>query len=191
MCTGVFGKRDVGRIEREFLDVLDFELSITEDDIMAHHDSIMALVFPAHRRSHGITNVPLPQLNFPSGSPSSTEASFSPRTPTDAITITLDSHPKAEHHRSHHEAYPVVSVPAPAHVSQSRHEKRQSHSSSTFRILRSIPFSRPFSHFTSSSSSSASSSSSESEAPQQVSAQQARCQLIPPFAAQPTTQVYA
>ncbi|KAG9226482.1 hypothetical protein CCMSSC00406_0005851 [Pleurotus cornucopiae] len=43
LCTGVFGKRDVGRIEREFLDVLDFELAITEDDILAHYDDIAAI----------------------------------------------------------------------------------------------------------------------------------------------------
>ncbi|KAL0946401.1 hypothetical protein HGRIS_012627 [Hohenbuehelia grisea] len=42
LCTGVFGKRDVGRIEREFLDVLDFELGITEDDILVHYDGISA-----------------------------------------------------------------------------------------------------------------------------------------------------
>ncbi|KAJ7303556.1 Hsp70 protein-domain-containing protein [Mycena albidolilacea] len=30
LCTGVFEKRDVGRIEREFLDVLDWELGVGE-----------------------------------------------------------------------------------------------------------------------------------------------------------------
>ncbi|KAH9079296.1 hypothetical protein EDB83DRAFT_2341837 [Lactarius deliciosus] len=183
VCTG-----------REFLDVLDFELSITEDDLMAHHDSIMSLVQPTHRHSHGISSPPLPHLAHSSGSPSSTEASLSPRTPTDERPMAVDPHSKAErhHHRSRqvdHEVYPVP--PVPAHVSQPRHEKRQSHSSSTFRILRSLPFPRSFSHLTSSSSSSAS-SSSESQAPQQSTAQQqGRCQLLPPFAAQPSTQVYA
>ncbi|KII88189.1 hypothetical protein PLICRDRAFT_41329 [Plicaturopsis crispa FD-325 SS-3] len=54
LCTGVFGKRDVGRIEREFLDVLDFELGITEADVLSHHDSLSALTMHAHahRRSH-------------------------------------------------------------------------------------------------------------------------------------------
>lgn len=42
LCTGVFGKRDIGRIEREFLDVLDFELSISERDILAHYEPVMA-----------------------------------------------------------------------------------------------------------------------------------------------------
>ncbi|KAG2103941.1 hypothetical protein BD769DRAFT_1505786 [Suillus cothurnatus] len=48
LCTGVFGKRDVGRIEREFLDVLDFDLSITEDDILSHHDSLSSVALPSH-----------------------------------------------------------------------------------------------------------------------------------------------
>jgi hypothetical protein len=40
LCTGVFGKRDVGRIEREYLDVLNFELKITEDDLLSHHEGL-------------------------------------------------------------------------------------------------------------------------------------------------------
>ena len=43
MCTGVFGKRDVGRIEREFLQVLNWDLSVSEDDILSHHHSIHSL----------------------------------------------------------------------------------------------------------------------------------------------------
>ncbi|KAI0053947.1 hypothetical protein FA95DRAFT_1467459, partial [Auriscalpium vulgare] len=90
VCTGVFGKRDIGRIEREFLDVLDFELSISEADIMAHHDAIMSLVSPAHRHAHGVPHPTLPSLDYSSSSSasspthsssSSTAASFSPRTP--------------------------------------------------------------------------------------------------------------
>ncbi|EJD02161.1 uncharacterized protein FOMMEDRAFT_87447, partial [Fomitiporia mediterranea MF3/22] len=33
LCTGVFGRRDIQRIEREFLEVLDWELGITEADL--------------------------------------------------------------------------------------------------------------------------------------------------------------
>ncbi|TEB39596.1 hypothetical protein FA13DRAFT_1596997, partial [Coprinellus micaceus] len=33
LCTGVFGKRDVGRIEREFLAVLDWELGVSEGEV--------------------------------------------------------------------------------------------------------------------------------------------------------------
>ncbi|KAJ7705805.1 hypothetical protein B0H14DRAFT_2547883 [Mycena olivaceomarginata] len=42
LCTGVFGKRDVGRIEREFLDVLDWELGIRQGDLLAHHEGLVA-----------------------------------------------------------------------------------------------------------------------------------------------------
>jgi len=49
--TGVFGKRDVGRIEREFLDVLDWGLAISEADILDHHDTIMSL-YDRRRRHH-------------------------------------------------------------------------------------------------------------------------------------------
>lgn len=44
LCTGVFGKRDVGRIEREYLDVLNFELKISEDDLLAHHDGLSEVI---------------------------------------------------------------------------------------------------------------------------------------------------
>ncbi|CCL98768.1 uncharacterized protein FIBRA_00773 [Fibroporia radiculosa] len=48
LCTGVFGKRDIGRIEREFLDVLDFELGVSEADILVHHSAIMSFSHPSH-----------------------------------------------------------------------------------------------------------------------------------------------
>ncbi|KAJ7829051.1 hypothetical protein B0H13DRAFT_1538421, partial [Mycena leptocephala] len=33
-CTGIFGERDIGRIEREFLQVLDWELGFVEADLL-------------------------------------------------------------------------------------------------------------------------------------------------------------
>jgi len=53
MCTGVFGKRDIGRIEREYLDVLNFELKVTEDDILSHHQGLTAAarLLPSPRHS--------------------------------------------------------------------------------------------------------------------------------------------
>jgi hypothetical protein len=33
-CTGIFGRRDIGRIETEFLQVLDWELRLRENDIL-------------------------------------------------------------------------------------------------------------------------------------------------------------
>ncbi|KAF7341097.1 Cyclin N-terminal domain-containing protein [Mycena venus] len=37
----LFGKRDVGRMEREFLDVLDWELGVQEADLLAHHEGLV------------------------------------------------------------------------------------------------------------------------------------------------------
>jgi len=91
LCTGVFGKRDVGRIEREFLDVLDFELNVAEDDFLSHHEGLMAVSRhrrPArtfiHKQSSPRPPVaqcaPVPELD-PSSPESSSPASASPRTP--------------------------------------------------------------------------------------------------------------
>lgn len=41
LCSSVFGRRDVGRIEREFLDVLNFDLSIHEAELLVHHDAVV------------------------------------------------------------------------------------------------------------------------------------------------------
>ncbi|KAJ6526210.1 hypothetical protein DFH09DRAFT_1250646 [Mycena vulgaris] len=97
LCTGVFGKRDVGRIEREFLDVLDWELGVGEADLMAHHAGLAfalvpepvrvpepvsvsapAKLFSAPRHTHN-RRPSVPELE-PS-SPQSSAASMSPRTP--------------------------------------------------------------------------------------------------------------
>ncbi|KDQ33106.1 hypothetical protein PLEOSDRAFT_20533 [Pleurotus ostreatus PC15] len=115
LCTGVFGKRDVGRIEREFLDVLDFELAITEDDILAHYDDIAAIAITPysirsmqpvateynvqptkrHTRNNLSVHIPLPgavpELSYSSPeSASSDDSSFSssPATPS---TLNSDS----------------------------------------------------------------------------------------------------
>ncbi|KAJ7154156.1 hypothetical protein C8R46DRAFT_1006110 [Mycena filopes] len=107
LCTGVFGKRDVGRIEREFLEVLDWELGVSESDLLAHHEGLLAAslrssalasrhtrkttvhaahVHPSllaaprsqtHTRRHSQTAVP----ELEPSSPLSSAASMSPRTP--------------------------------------------------------------------------------------------------------------
>ncbi|KAF7314812.1 Cyclin N-terminal domain-containing protein [Mycena kentingensis (nom. inval.)] len=41
MSTGVFGIRDIGRVEQEFLEVLAWELSIHESDILQHSRALM------------------------------------------------------------------------------------------------------------------------------------------------------
>lgn len=56
LCTGIFGKIDVGRIEREYLEVLNFELGVSEADLLSHHqgllDAIMYLRRPAPCFTH-------------------------------------------------------------------------------------------------------------------------------------------
>ncbi|KAJ4475554.1 hypothetical protein J3R30DRAFT_3294102 [Lentinula aciculospora] len=96
LCTGVFGKRDVGRIEREFLDVLNWELSVSEENILAHYAGISAAIAPSpsrrqHQRSpypkfsrHHVRNhsrSPCPTLE-PSSPLSSSEGTSSPQTPS-------------------------------------------------------------------------------------------------------------
>lgn len=38
--TGTFSKEDIGRMERELLDILDWNLSVAEGDVMAHHEHL-------------------------------------------------------------------------------------------------------------------------------------------------------
>jgi hypothetical protein len=45
LATGVFGKRDVNRIEREFLQVLAWQLNFTQEDILAHYSAIVKLYY--------------------------------------------------------------------------------------------------------------------------------------------------
>ncbi|KAF9521230.1 hypothetical protein CPB83DRAFT_900978 [Crepidotus variabilis] len=45
LCSGRFGRRDIGRMEREFLSVLDFDLRISEDDILSHYSGITHAAF--------------------------------------------------------------------------------------------------------------------------------------------------
>jgi hypothetical protein len=101
LVTSLFGKRDIGRIEREFLDVLDWELSISEDDILAHHAGISAVLAPSsprlfrhhHRSSHHHQiphHYPHPTScpDLEPSSPMSSDGSSSPQTPS-----TLNSSP--------------------------------------------------------------------------------------------------
>ncbi|KAJ7032914.1 hypothetical protein C8F04DRAFT_1039995 [Mycena alexandri] len=41
-CTGIFSTRDIGKIEREFLAVLDWELRVSEANLLAHHDGLVS-----------------------------------------------------------------------------------------------------------------------------------------------------
>ena len=57
-ATRRFGKNDINRIEREFLDVLDWRLGISESDILDLHEPIMRLQEP-------IVQLHKPTLQFP------------------------------------------------------------------------------------------------------------------------------
>ncbi|KAF9246243.1 hypothetical protein BU15DRAFT_85023 [Melanogaster broomeanus] len=142
LCTGVFGKRDVGRIEREFLDVLNFELSVTEDDILSHHDSLSAIALPSHssrrqvhyRESHAHTNyhhAVCPDLHPSSPESSSSGSSPLPRTPDALVDPSYVLLPKVDHENVH---YPSAQVapPVPPKVSQPL--------PSTLDLLRAFPF---------------------------------------------------
>ncbi|KAJ7885748.1 hypothetical protein B0H14DRAFT_2434359 [Mycena olivaceomarginata] len=105
MVTGVFGKGDIGRMEREFLEVLDWELGVSEADVMAHHEGLAAAVagkpwaapLPVLRvkkqrvveaEAEEAYHHAVPELE-PS-SPHSSAGSFSPRTPISHDVSPLD-----------------------------------------------------------------------------------------------------
>ncbi|TFY78388.1 hypothetical protein EWM64_g5624 [Hericium alpestre] len=195
VCTGLFGRRDIGRIEREFLDVLDWELAVSESDILAHHHTIMSLVSPAHpHHTPKVTSMRESQLPSPASScgasPSmsvSTDASFSPRTPPTLVNpefvpvhVKLDS--------AHAPSDPPAPLPAAhlheptqaVHPPSKKHAHSHSHSasgSSTLRLLRAFPLPHFGAHH-------------PSQAQQQSNPNPSRCQpVLPSFPAQPSTQV--
>ena len=89
IVTGIFGKRDVGRIEREFLEVLDWDLTVNEKEIIDLYPSIINL----YPRVQDITLSPSRSTRRPTftldptsydSDDSSSSASSSPRTPGDS-----------------------------------------------------------------------------------------------------------
>lgn len=158
LCTGVFGKRDIGRIEREFLDVLDFELGIHETDILSHHDGILSLVHPhraaapTHAHQHSRWSTDSSETEFSSGS--SATSSSPPRTPL----MEVDSYvPPSKHELP--VAMEVDPQPKAAPVSHHHHHHHRL-SSTAMSILRSFPI--PHFHHGSNPSPSSSSSLSPS-----------------------------
>ncbi|KAJ6521463.1 hypothetical protein DFH09DRAFT_1047901 [Mycena vulgaris] len=137
LCTGVFGKRDVGRIEREFLDVLDWELGVGEADLMAHHAGLAfalapepvrapepkLLAVPRHTRK---TSVP----ELEPSSPQSSAASMSPRTPASHSSHLSSSAPAKE-----------LDVPMDVDSHSAPQKSGRFHD-----LLRSFPLPRPHSH---------------------------------------------
>lgn len=47
LCTGILTSRDVGIIERRFLAILDFNLSLSEDNILVHFRGIAQYAWPS------------------------------------------------------------------------------------------------------------------------------------------------
>ncbi|KAJ7608263.1 hypothetical protein FB45DRAFT_806440 [Roridomyces roridus] len=138
LCTGLFGKRDIGRIEREFLDVLDWELRVGETDLLAHHEGLVrALALPQrqHRRTstptRPATTKPYARRHAPvipdlrSSSPaSSSDDSMSPPTPVftmDDVDVDMDLHPhprpvkRSAHSAGFHDLLRAFPVPLPHH----------------------------------------------------------------------------
>ncbi|KAA1469237.1 hypothetical protein DENSPDRAFT_593533 [Dentipellis sp. KUC8613] len=214
VCTGVFGKRDIGRIEREFLDVLDWELAISEADILAHHDGIMSLFSTHTHAAHAHHAVRAPLVTASSSSSSddsitspsmsvSTDASFSPRTPPTLVNPAFVPVHVKDH--THAPAYPPAPAPA-AHLSEratsdaqpplkkhhqaasvapSSSSSSSSSQSTTLRLLRAFPLPRPFSHHGHAHT------HHHAAAPQQAAPQAfSRCQsAVLTFPAQPSAQV--
>ncbi|KAH9484482.1 PHO85 cyclin-1 [Psilocybe cubensis] len=167
MCTSVFGKRDVGRIEREFLDVLNFELKITEDDLMSHYqgladavslsssrrpvESVKEASLPTYthterrhsRRRPAPVASAVPELSPPSpvssSSSSSSSPSDSPRTP-ESMDIDPASPAKRsmEHPSKHH-----IQLPLPHQANPTTARKMMNAAQfSTMELLRSFPIPR-------------------------------------------------
>jgi len=142
LCTGVFGKRDVGRIEREYLEVLNFELGISEADLLSHHQGLLdTTIYPpppsprfAHHHSlrsesiGGRHQLEVPALD-PSTSPhSSSSSSSSPHTPS---TVASPPLPQKETSQAMRKSYPSRKLITSAHFQ-----------ASTMDLLRSFPIPR-------------------------------------------------
>ena len=75
MVSGTFGKRDIGRIEREFIEVLDWDFSVTEADLLVVRDSLLHLLPAQHP-----TTIPAPTKAVevsPPASPVASESNYS------------------------------------------------------------------------------------------------------------------
>lgn len=130
-CTGVFRTRDIGRIEREFLEVLAFDLNITEADVLSHHAPVMALLHPIPHiaRSSSLFERVAKHLTWSAGestlgdspnpssaSSSSVETSASPNTPEDPRTSLAESqNPQSTISAEATEELPLQLTPPPAY----------------------------------------------------------------------------
>ncbi|TCD65928.1 hypothetical protein EIP91_001996 [Steccherinum ochraceum] len=179
LCTGVFGKRDIGRIEREFLDVLDFELGITESDLLSHHAHLMTLIHP-HRHS---IRAPIRRRSVGSRwssdssdmeSVSSAESTSPPRTPDIAMEVDSASYvspsSKPDSHSSS-AASQQFSAPTAVQTKESHHQRL----SSALNILRSFPMPHFHHNYATQTSSTSSSSLSTTASASSAASSGARC----------------
>jgi hypothetical protein len=133
MVSGVFGTGDIGRIEREFLEVLDWELGVREGDVLALHEGLVAaaassstvsvkaaksrIVLPV-KDAH--LHAPVPDLE-PS-SPQSSAGSLSPRTP-----LSLSHSPSSPHSHSPSRSLSLSLSPLPTFAPAPRPPKKSHH----------------------------------------------------------------
>lgn len=142
LCTGVFGKRDVGRIEREFLDVIGFDLSVTEDDILNHHDALSAVALASHHHRRHVnvhtrthyqpTRHAVPDLDPSSPKSSSSGSSPAPLTPETHVDPTF-GHPKVSHENVNDSSTRVEPIPS----------KQSQPLTSTMDLIRAFPIPMP------------------------------------------------
>ena len=110
IATGIFGKRDVGRIEREFLEVLDWDLAVSENEIADHYPSIIAL-YPAQVKRAAVPPPPRPPrcptftldpISYDSDD-SGSSATSSPRTLWDSeVTAQFAKYDPSKYRNFHH-----------------------------------------------------------------------------------------
>jgi hypothetical protein len=68
LATGIFGKRDVNRIEREFLEVLAWQLGFSQKDILAHYGAIVNIHYSPPKPSNSPPTLPSqspPLITYP------------------------------------------------------------------------------------------------------------------------------
>jgi hypothetical protein len=75
VVSATFGKRDIGRIEREFIEVLDWDFAVTEADLLVVYD-VLSHLLPV-RHSTGIPSIEVSPPSSPIASESSPDSDSS------------------------------------------------------------------------------------------------------------------
>ncbi|KAF8447653.1 hypothetical protein L210DRAFT_3526905 [Boletus edulis BED1] len=129
---------------KNFLDVINFELSVTEDDILSHHDSLSAVALPSHNHRRHVgphthtryqpANATLPDLDPSSPKSSSSGSSPAPLTPETYVDPTYGTHPKVCHENTDDSTTQVAPIPS----------KQSQPLASTMDLIRAFPL--PVSH---------------------------------------------